>query len=176
MKRNVFVLFFVALGLSSCAQKETNLDLTTVKQFDINRYLGKWYEIGRFDHSFERGIVGATAMYSLNEDGTIKVVNTGYKNSFEGKLKEAKGKGKFADKNNPAKLKVSFFLWFYGAYNVLELDQENYSYALIGSDSDKYLWILSRTPQLKEEDKEFLLKRAKERGYDTSKIIWVEQK
>ena len=176
MKRKVLTLILVALGFSSCAQKETNLDLTTVKEFDINRYLGKWYEIGRYDHSFERGMVGTTAMYSLKEDGTIKVVNSGYKNSFEGKYKEAKGKGKFADKNNPAKLKVSFFLWFYGAYNILELDQENYSYVLVGSDSDKYLWILSRTPQLKEEDKEFLLKRAKERGYDISKIIWVEQK
>jgi lipocalin len=111
-------------------------------------------------------------MYSLKEDGTIKVVNSGYKNSFEGKYKEVIGKAKFADKNNPAKLKVSFFLWFYGAYNILELDKENYSYALIGSNSG----VLSRTPQLKEEDKEFLLKRAKERGYDTSKIIWVEQK
>jgi len=176
MKRNVFALLFLTLGFGSCAQKESNLDLTTVKEFDINRYLGKWYEIGRFDHSFERGMVGTTAMYSLKDDGTIRVVNSGYKNVFDGKLKEAVGKGKFADKNNPAKLKVTFFLWFYGAYNILELDQENYSYALIGSDSDKYLWILSRTPKLKDEDMEFLLRRAKERGYDTSKIIWVEQK
>lgn len=176
MKRNVFALLFLTLGFVSCAQKQSNLDLTTVKEFDINRYLGKWYEIGRFDHSFERGMVGTTAMYSLKDDGTIRVVNSGYKNGFDGKLKEAVGKGKFADKNNPAKLKVAFFLWFYGAYNILELDQENYSYALIGSNSDKYLWILSRTPKLKNEDMEFLLRRAKERGYDTSKIIWVEQK
>lgn len=163
------------MGFNSCAQKENNINMTTIKDFDINRYLGLWFEIGRFDHSFERGMVGVTAMYSLNEDGTIKVVNSGYKDSFQGKFKRAIGKAKPADKNNPAKLKVSFFLWFYGEYNILELDKENYSYALIGSSSDKYLWILSRSPKLSDDVLEFLIKRAKERGYDTSKIIWVDQ-
>ncbi|MBP1629144.1 MAG: lipocalin [Bacteroidetes bacterium] len=163
------------MGFNSCAQKENNINMTTIKDFDINRYLGLWFEIGRFDHSFERGMVGTTAMYSLNEDGTIKVVNSGYKDSFQGKFKRAIGKAKPADKNNPAKLKVSFFLWFYGEYNILELDKENYSYALIGSSSDKYLWILSRSPKLSDDVLEFLIKRAKERGYDTSKIIWVDQ-
>lgn len=163
------------MGFNSCAQKENNINMTTIKDFDLNRYLGLWFEIGRFDHSFERGMVGTTAMYSLNEDGTIKVVNSGYKDSFQGKFKRAIGKAKPADKNNPAKLKVSFFLWFYGEYNILELDKENYSYALIGSSSDKYLWILSRSPKLSDDVLEFLIKRAKERGYDTSKIIWVDQ-
>ncbi|MFA6806914.1 MAG: lipocalin family protein [Bacteroidales bacterium] len=176
MKRNILVLLSIALGFSSCAQNKSNLDLSTVNDFDINRYLGKWYEIARFDHSFERGLVGTTAVYTLNDDNTIRVENSGYKDSFSGKHKTAIGKGKFANEDNPAMLKVSFFLWFYGAYNVLELDQENYSYAMIGSDSDKYFWILSRTPQLSDKDKDFLLRRAKERGYDTSKIIWVEQK
>lgn len=173
MKRNILILILASMGLTSCSQK--NLDLSVVQNFDINRYLGEWYEIGRFDHSFERGLVGTKAMYTLNKGG-IKVVNTGYKDSFDGKFKEAIGRGKFAERNPSAKLKVAFFLWFYGQYNILELDQENYSYALIGSSSDKYLWILSRTPQLEKEKLDFLVKRAEERGYDISKIIWVEQK
>ena len=176
MKKNILVLISVALGLGSCAQQKTSLDLTTVKNFEINRYLGKWYEIARFDHRFEKIMVVTTAVYSLNVDNTIRVENSGYQDSFSGKFKTAIGKGKFANKDNPAMLKVAFFLWFYGAYNVLELDKENYSYSMIGSNSDKYFWILSRTPQLKDKDKAFLLNRAEERGFDTSKIIWVEQR
>lgn len=176
MKKNVLILLATILGLSSCATKNTNLNLSTVDDFDINRYLGKWYEIARFDHRFEKGMVGTTAIYSLNDDKTIRVENSGYQDSFSGKFKTAIGKGKFANKDNPSMLKVAFFLWFYGAYNVLELDKENYSYAMIGSNSDKYFWILSRTPQLKDQDRVFLLKRAEERGFDTSKIIWVEQR
>lgn len=176
MKKNILVLISVALGLGSCAQQKTSLDLSTVKDFEINRYLGKWYEIARFDHRFEKGMVGVTATYSLNEDKTIRVENSGYQDSFSGKFKTAIGKAKFANKDNPAMLKVAFFLWFYGAYNVLELDHKNYSYAMIGSNSDKYFWILSRTPKLSDEVLDMLVKRAKERGFDTSKIIWVEQK
>jgi len=152
------------------------VDTETVKQLDLNRYIGKWYEIARFDHSFERGMVGVTAEYSMLPDGKIRVLNSGYKGSFSGKFSKAEGKAKLPDISQPGKLKVSFFLWFYADYYVLELDDINYSYALIGSSSEKYLWILSRTPLMTQAALDTLLLKARNRGYDTGKLIWVEQK
>ncbi len=176
--------FFVSLSVlcalfffTSCAQAadKTDLDLRTVDQLDLNRYLGKWYEIARFDHSFERGTEACTAEYSLRPDNKIQVINTGYKTGKD-KWKISKGKAKLPNPETaPGNLQVSFFLWFYGDYNVLELDQENYNYVLIGGSSDKFLWILSRTPVLPEEIKNELLEKATQRGYDVSKLIWVNQ-
>lgn len=143
----------------------------TVGQLDVRRYMGLWYEIARYDHRFERGMSDVTAEYVLRENGMISVINRGTK---DGKRHVARGKAKMPDKSQPGRLKVSFFLWFYSDYYILEL-AEDYSYVLIGSSSDKYLWILSRTPQLGEEQKNFLLSRARQRGYDTSKLLWVEQ-
>ncbi|HSM46426.1 MAG TPA: lipocalin family protein, partial [Draconibacterium sp.] len=146
------------------------MNTATVKELDLQRYLGTWYEIARFDHRFERGLVGVTATYSMREDGKIRVLNQGYKNSLDGKLSVAEGKAKLT--NEPGKLKVSFFWIFYADYLVMELD-ENYQWALIGSTSDKYLWILSRTPKLDESTKNLILEKARNRGYDISKLIWV---
>ena len=172
-----FVLSFIFLSAGSGCQKEKpeNMDLSTVKQLDLQQYMGTWYEIARFDHSFERGLVGVTATYELRGDGKITVINAGYKNSFEGKYKTAKGKAKQPNSDEPGKLKVAFFLFFYADYFILELDK-NYQWVLIGSSSDKYLWILSRTPKLEQETLYYILKKASERGYDTDKLIWVEQK
>ena len=117
-----------------------------------------------------------TAEYSMRPDGKIRVLNSGYKGDLNGKFKTAEGKARQPDPKEPGKLEVAFFLWFYGDYNILELDERNYAYVLIGSSSDKYLWILSRTPQLPEETIKMLLDKATERGYDTSKLIWVKQK
>ena len=178
MNIKIFISCFVVLmNLTSCKQNNgsENMDFTTVKELDINRYLGTWYEIARYDNSFERGLVGVTANYSLRNDGKIRVINRGYKNSLEGKLSQAKGKAKIPDKDYPGKLKVSFFLFFYADYFVLELDP-NYRWALVSSSSDKYLWILSRTPEMDKKDLDFILKKAKEHGFDTSKLIWVKQK
>ena len=150
------------------------IDKTVVKELDIEKYLGTWYEISRYDHSFERGLEGVTATYSYHEDGKIKVENAGYKESLDGEKSVAIGKAKIPDLNVPSKLKVSFFWIFYGDYFVMELD-ENYQWALIGSNSDKYLWILSRTPKLNENVKKEILEKAEKRGYDISKLIWVEQ-
>ena len=141
--------------------------------FDGERYLGTWYELARYNHKFERGLVGVTANYSIRDDGKIKVLNQGYKNSLTGELSIAEGKAKLTDE--PGKLKVSFFWIFYADYYILELD-ENYRWALIGSKSNKYLWILSRTPKLEENVKNLILHHAKKRGYDTLQLIWVEQK
>lgn len=151
------------------------IDNSTVKEIDLNRYMGRWYEIARFDHFFERGLVGCIAEYSFRDDGLIKVVNTGYKRSFDGKFKESVGKARVKDSGIPGQLEVSFFLNFYGDYYVLELAPD-YSYVLVGSSSDDFLWILSRTPKMKKEDLDFLLMRAQQRGYDISKLIMVEQK
>ncbi|MBN1821309.1 MAG: lipocalin family protein [Prolixibacteraceae bacterium] len=150
------------------------MDYSTVKELDLNRFMGVWYEIARFDHSFERGLVGVTATYSLRTDGKITVINQGYKNSLDGKLNRARGKAKLPDPAEPGKLKVSFFLFFYADYYVLELD-ENYEWALIGSSSDKYLWILSRTPQIKYSLYSEILKKAESRGYNTKLLIEVLQ-
>ena len=147
----------------------------TVKELDLNRYLGQWYEIARFDHSFERGLVGSMANYSLTSDGKIKVVNTGYKGSFDGKFDQAEAKAYRPSEKYPGALRVSFFLFFYSDYWVLDLD-ENYTFALIGSKSDKYLWILSRTPEMAPADLERVLNRANSLGYDTGELIWVEQR
>jgi len=151
------------------------IDKTVVKELDIERYLGKWYEISRYDHRFERGLVGVTAIYSFREDGKLKVVNSGYKKTLNGEKSEAIGKAKIPDPNIPSKLKVSFFWFFYGDYFVLELDK-NYRWAVIGSSSDKYLWILSRTPQIEKSLYNELLKKIANRGYDVNKLIRVEQK
>lgn len=143
---------------------------------DVKKYMGLWYEIARYDHWFERGLVGVTAHYSLNADGTIKVINSGYKQTLNGNKKTAVGHAKMPDKNIPRHLRVSFFLWFYSDYNILELDQENYNYVLVGSSSDKYLWILSRTPTISPEKLDHLLELAQKRGYDTNKLIMTPQK
>lgn len=151
------------------------IDKTVVKELVLEKYLGTWYEIARYDHSFERNLVGVTATYSMRDDGKIKVLNAGYKNTLDGKLSEAEGKAKIPNANEPAKLKVSFFWIFYGDYFVLELD-ENYQWAVIGSSSDKYLWILSRTPQMDPILYQRLLDGLTARGYDVSKLIKVPQK
>jgi methionine-R-sulfoxide reductase len=177
MKTILSLLLSVTMPLfTACGQTaDKPINTETVKFLDLQRYMGKWYEIARFDHRFERDLVGCMAEYTLLPDGKIQVLNSGYKNDFNGKYKTAKGKAKLPNPAEPGKLKVSFFLWFYGDYYVMELDKD-YKYALIGSSSDKYLWILSRTPQLPSETLELILDKARQRGYDVSKLIWVKQK
>ena len=172
----VFLSLITAGLFTACSGQKQMIDNSVVKQLDLERYLGTWYEIARYDHRFEQGLVGVTANYSMRPDGKIKVVNSGYKNTLDGEYSEAIGKAKIPDpKNEPAKLKVSFFWFFYADYLVLELD-EQYQWVLIGSSSPKYLWILSRSPQLDEATKQHILDKASSRGYDVSKLIWVEQK
>lgn len=176
MKTKIWLFLSVVVVLLSCGNQEGKskmINKSTVSKLDIQRYLGTWYEIARFDHSFERGLVGVTATYSLKDNGGILVINQGYKTTFDGRLSIAEGKAKFTD--NPGALKVSFFWIFYADYFILELG-ENYDWVLVGSKSDNYLWILSRTPQLADDIKNSIIKKAESRGYDTSKLIWVEQK
>lgn len=172
----VLTLIIIGNSFGSCQAHKTLVDNTVVEKLDIQKYLGTWYEIARYDHSFERGLVGVTARYSMRDDGKIKVINSGYKNSLYGEFSQAVGKAKIPDSiNEPAKLKVSFFLFFYGDYFVMELDKD-YQWALIGSSSAKYLWILSRKPQMEIELYNRLLGKLEKRGYDISKLIKVAQK
>jgi len=169
------LLILSVLFLISCSKSNSQMiDKTTVKALDLNRYLGTWYEIARFPHSFEKNLVGVTATYSLREDGKIEVLNQGYKNTLNGERSKAVGKAKIPDKLEPGKLKVSFFWIFYADYFVLELD-ENYQYAMIGSSSDKYFWILSRSPQMEPAVYEMLLEKARKRGYNLDKLYKVPQ-
>ena len=163
-------MFFMALAailFSAC--DATEIDNSTVKAVDLNRYLGSWYEIAKYDHVFERGLDYAMANYTLREDGKIDVLNTGIK---DGRAKDAKGIAKTT--NIPGLLKVSFFGPFYSDYRIMMLDT-NYQYVLVGGSNDKYLWILSRTPQLDDATRTLILAEADKRGYDTSKLIWVKQ-
>ena len=166
MKR--FFLMACVVGLfAACDASE--IDNSTVKAVDLNRYLGSWYEIAKYDHVFERGLDYAMANYTLREDGKIDVLNTGIK---DGRAKDAKGIAKTT--NIPGLLKVSFFGPFYSDYRIMMLDAD-YQYVLVGGSNYKYLWILSRTPQLDDATKTLILSEANRRGYDTSKLIWVKQ-
>lgn len=149
-----------------------SFDNSPIPDLDLYRYLGLWYEIARFDHSFERDMNNVTAEYILRADGKIDVINSGWR---DGKYKVADGKARQPDpKNDPAHLEVSFFLFFYSDYNVLMLD-DDYQVALVGSGSPNYLWILARTPDVSTEVLDAVLQEASDRGYDTSKLIWVDQ-
>ena len=151
----------------------TPVDRQTVSSLNVERYMGKWYEIARYDNRFERGLSHVTATYSLNEDGSIKIINEGFR---DGKRYKAVGKGKYPEPTlYPGRLQVSFFLWFYSDYYILELDEQAYSYAVVGSSSDKYLWILYREPVIPQSLLTDILERLKKRGYDTSKLLFVNQ-
>lgn len=167
MKLKIFFTILVSIFTTSCTLQKVNNE--PVKSFDLNRYLGKWYEIARFDHIFERGMDHNEALYTICEDGTIRVINSAIKN---GEPKRVTGIAKTT--NTPALLRVSFFRPFYADYRVLYIDVD-YQYALVGSASSNYLWILSRTPNISDSAKDTLLTEAICRGYDTSKFIWVRQ-
>lgn len=166
MKR-FFLMACVVCLFSAC--DASDVDNSTVKSVDLDRYLGSWYEIAKFDHSFERGLDYAMARYTLRDDGKIDVLNTGIK---DGRAKDAKGIAKTTDV--PGLLRVSFFGPFFSDYRIMMLD-EDYQYVLVGGSTDKYLWILSRTPILDDATKSLILAEADRRGYDTSKLIWVKQ-
>jgi apolipoprotein D and lipocalin family protein len=144
-----------------------------VEPFDSMKYLGKWYEIARFDFKFEKNMNNTKAEYSLNKDGTIRVENSGF-NYITNKQKKAIGKAKYINSTSIGQLKVSFFGPFYGAYNVIMLDKD-YKYALIAGSNLNYLWILSREKTIPKEIKDQYISEAKRIGYKIDNLIWVEQ-
>lgn len=174
-------LFYISLllTLSACSQAMSpEAEQSIVRSFDPTQYVGTWYEIARLDNRFEKGLEQVTAHYSIEEDGTLKVVNRGF-NAEKNDWSEAVGKAKFVDPANAdgtrtGRLKVSFFGPFYGEYNILELDKPYYNYVLVSSGRD-YLWILSRTPQLTYPIKQHLMAKAKALGFATDQLLFIRQ-
>ncbi len=165
--------YLVMLLALLCGCSGIPAGLTPVKNFDANRYLGTWYEIARLDHRFERGLEQVTAHYSLNPDGSIKVINRGY-DPEQRHWQQAEGTAKFVDSPTVGQLKVSFFGPFYGGYNVLQLAPD-YRYALVCGPDRDYLWILARSPSLPEQDLKFLVAEAQRMGFATDQLIYVRQ-
>lgn len=161
----------LAFVLTGCV--ETPENVRPVDNFVLEKYLGKWYEIARLDHSFERGLTRVTAQYSLREDGGVRVLNRGYatkNNAWE----EAEGKAYFVNEADQGFLKVSFFGPFYGSYIVFDLDHDSYQYSLVSGPDKSYLWILARTPVLDSVIQERLVARARALGFNTDDLIYVQ--
>lgn len=165
------LLLSAAALLTGCAGVPSGI--RPVQDFDLNRYLGTWYEIARLDHSFERGLTNVSATYTLRKDGGVDVINKGY-DERKGLWKQAKGKAYFVDEPTTGHLKVSFFGPFYGSYVIVALDRDQYSYALVCGPSRSFLWILARHRSLDSSVVDMLVARAKELGFDTDALIRVK--
>jgi len=156
--------------LSGCLTDPDGIE--PVDNFELNRYLGKWYEIARLDHSFERGLEAVSAEYSLRDDGGIRVVNLG-RNTDTQTNQEAEGRAYFVEQPNLGYLKVSFFGPFFGSYVIFELE-ENYQYAFIAGNTTNYLWLLARTPEVSQVLVNQFISRATQLGFDTTQLILVD--
>ncbi len=166
--RMTIVLLLLMMLLAACvynAGRDT-INRTTVTNLNLNNFMGRWYEIARFDHRFERGMTDVTADYILQKDGMIEVVNEGMRG---GKLHRSVGRAKTT--STPGRLRVSFFWIFYSDYNVLEMGEHG-EWALIGSRSPQYLWILSRTPTLPDQTVDYIVGQAAKRGYNVDNLIF----
>ena len=150
--------------------------LDLVDKLDTQRYLGRWYEVARFPHSFEKSLVGVTAEYCMRGDGRIRVVNSGFRYGLDGPSREAVGVAWVPDPRRPAALKVRFFWPFAGDYLVFGLDGQDYSWALVGDNYRRYLWFLARTPRINGELFEKLKQTARDQGYDLSGLYEVPQR
>jgi apolipoprotein D and lipocalin family protein len=166
----VFGMFTILIGCALVTPgRAADKPLQTVDKVDLERYLGRWYEIASYPMYFQRGCTATTADYSLREDGKIQVINSCRKKTLDGKLKQAKGKAKVVDEATNAKLKVSFFGPFWGDYWIIDLDPE-YRWAVVGGPKRKYLWILSRTPEMDQAVYEEIVARLPGMGYDPAKL------
>ncbi len=169
----IVLSIFSLLLLSGCLGMPNSVK--PISGFELNNYLGKWYEVARLDHSFERGMSQVTAEYTLNKDGGVLVTNRGYLNT-EKEWKVAEGKAYFVNEESEGYLKVSFFGPFYGSYVIFELERKNYQYAFVSGPNEDYLWLLSRTPTVSPEIIEKFVIMSKERGFKTDDLIYVSHK
>ena len=173
MPHRLLLAAVAALSLGACATFQTgpvgNANVPQPAQaVDLQRYVGLWYEIGRYDHGFERGCQGVTAEYRLRQDGEIDVINTCREGAPDGEARVAEGRARVVEGSGNAKLKVSFFGPFYvGDYWVLDR-AEDYSWSIVGEPSGRNLWLLSRSPQPSAQVRETMMNRARELGYDLS--------
>lgn len=170
--RSITLALSFSLCLAACSTAPPQ-GIQPVTSFDIQRYLGKWHEIARLDHSFERGMSDVNATYQLQEDGSVKVINRGYDTRRQA-WKEAIGRALFIGDSRTGSLKVSFFGPFYGGYHVIALDHEHYRWSLVAGPDRDYLWILARDRTLPAEVREQLVSKAQALGFATEKLIWVE--
>lgn len=169
MKKFLFGLLL--LFITACVKIPQGIEPVT--GFELDRYLGTWYEIARLDHSFERGLSNVTAQYSMRSDGSVKVINRGYSRKDD-EWEEAEGRAYFVESPDTGFLKVSFFGPFYGSYIIFDLDHENYRYSYVTGPDRDYLWLLSRTPGLDEKIKSEFVSKAKTLGFNTDKLIFVK--
>lgn len=160
-------------ALFACSTRQVAADrppLRTVPYVDLKKYLGTWYEIASFPQSFQKNCTGTTATYLLRTDGEIDVINHCKKGSLDGKDSIAKGRARVVDSQTNAKLEVSFFRPFWGDYWIIDLG-EKYEFAVVGHPKRNYLWILSRTPIMKEATYLQILNRLQAQNYDTSRLV-----
>ena len=169
--RHVVLMLTALLAMTGCSTTPP-AGMSAVTPFEIARYTGKWYEIARLDHSFERGLTDVSATYTQQPDGSVEVINRGHDGA---KWREAVGRALFTGEPNRASLKVSFFGPFYGGYHVVALDQQHYRWAMVVGPDRDYLWILARDKQLPADLRERLLGQAKAQEIDTDRLIWVNQ-
>jgi apolipoprotein D and lipocalin family protein len=166
---SLITLSVLLVGCTSIPDK-----VTPINQFELNRYLGDWYEIARLDHSFERGLENVTANYSMRDDGGVTVINKGF-SAKDGEWSEAKGKAYFVKSEQEGYLKVSFFGPFYGSYIIFGLDKENYNYAFISGPNLSYLWLLARTPTVDQKVIDEFIRESSKIGFNIDNLIFVNQ-
>ncbi|TYK64927.1 lipocalin family protein [Colwellia echini] len=171
-KALLIIITVLTLVISGCLGMPK--PVKPVSDFELTKYLGKWYEIARLDHSFERGLSQVSAQYSLKDDGGVLVINRGF-STTDNEWQQAEGKAYFVDSSTEGYLKVSFFGPFYGSYVIFELEHENYQYAFVSGPNTDYLWLLSRTPTVAPEVMEKFITMSKARGFNTQEIIVVDQ-
>ena len=160
----------LAVLLVSCFGVGRRNAVETAKNVDIERYMGKWFEIARFENSFEKGLMNVSAVYTLNGDNTVSVVNSGVKS--DGERVSVSGTAYAPDSADFSKLRVSFFRPFYGDYYILELG-DDYRWAVVGGRDKNYLWILAREPKFSEVELSKILEKARSRGYDVRRFLNV---
>lgn len=166
------ILLATFLSLSGCLGMPDGVE--PVGDFEAERYLGRWYEIARLDHSFERGLESVNATYSVRDDGGIKVVNRGF-DTEDGEWREAVGKAYFVEDDSIAHLKVSFFGPFYGSYVVFDLDKNDYETAFVSGYNHSYLWLLARSPSVDDAVKDDFMRQAEALGFAIEDLVWVDQ-
>lgn len=167
----LLALLLIGLALLSGCSTRPPPGITAVSPFDLQRYQGRWYELARLNHRFERGLTDVSATYQLQPDGSVRVINRGF-DAAKGEWREAIGKALLTDAPTTASLKVSFFGPFYGGYHVAALDTD-YRWALVVGPDRGYCWILARDKQLAPAQRDAIVARAQSLGIETSALIWV---
>lgn len=179
MKFRIVIAASIVVAASGCVSqppvnRDSSVPLTVEASVDIDRYTGKWYEIARLPNGFEKNCEGVTAEYARRDDGLISVVNTCRKGAPDGKAEVARGRARVVDAASNAKLEVSFFGPFWGDYWILDLD-DDYTLSLVGEPGGRYLWMLSRTPEIDADTRAAALQRLQAFGYDTTALYFTQQ-